>query len=283
MENKLPSPILITGAARSGTSLTAGIINICGAFGGQMSGPNKNNPKGMFENAAIRNNILKPYLRWLGVDHLGQYPLPDVNNMTIPNDWRARVEQVFMNEGYQSGPCFYKGAKMALTWPVWDYAFPDAKWIIVRRKTGDIVRSCINTGFMAVFGRTNFQKAVGVKTELDGWIWWVNQHLKRFQEMEDAGLNIKTIWPDKLINSDYGQIRKIVEWLGLEYKRDEIKEFIDPLLWNARTNSCPVCKGRFNHRGFKSEYFNITLCSKGCHITHKKKINLNKRKIAMEV
>jgi hypothetical protein len=56
----MKDPILITGAARSGTSMTAGVINICGAFGGVLSGPNKNNKKGMFENNRIRQDIAKP-------------------------------------------------------------------------------------------------------------------------------------------------------------------------------------------------------------------------------
>ena len=60
---KISPPILLTGCARSGTSLTAGIVNLCGAFGGIMSGPNRNNAKGMFENSKIRNTIIKPYLQ----------------------------------------------------------------------------------------------------------------------------------------------------------------------------------------------------------------------------
>jgi hypothetical protein len=93
-------PILITGCARSGTSMVAGVINRCGAFGGKMSGPNSNNQKGMFENAVIRNSIVKPYLRQIGVDHLGQYPLPNIENLLIPRDWKWKVEQVMIDQGY---------------------------------------------------------------------------------------------------------------------------------------------------------------------------------------
>jgi hypothetical protein len=67
-------PILITGCARSGTSMTAGIVHICGAFGGRMSGPTPNNRKGMFENEEVRNQIVKPYLSSIGADPLGQKP-----------------------------------------------------------------------------------------------------------------------------------------------------------------------------------------------------------------
>ena len=74
-------PILITGAARSGTSLCAGTTNICGAWGGSLSGPTKYNRKGMFENSEIRNAVVKPYLRRIGCDPMGQDPLPDIKSI----------------------------------------------------------------------------------------------------------------------------------------------------------------------------------------------------------
>lgn len=231
--DRLPDPVLVTGAARSGTSMVAGAIHLCGAFGGIMRGPNSNNAKGMFENAKIVNTITKPYLRELGLDPLGQFPLPDINNLPIPTDWRRRVEQVFRDEGYQSGPLFYKGAKSCLFWPVWNYAFPKSKWVIVRRRTGDIVNSCLHTGFMRAFSNTNFQKAVGVDNERDGWIWWVNQHLTRFREMIDEGINIKIVWPERMVDGDFSQLVETIEWLGLKWN-PEVLTFIDSKLWKSR-------------------------------------------------
>jgi hypothetical protein len=232
----MKTPILITGAARSGTSMVAGVINICGAFGGQMSGPNINNAKGMFENAKIRNNIVKPYLRQIGVDPMGQYPLPDVFNLPIPRTLKAQVEGVMKEQGYNQGPWMYKGAKMCLTWPIWHYAFPDAKWIIVRRRTGDIVRSCVRTGFMKAFNNNMNQKAVGAKSSEEGWIWWVRQHEERFREMIDEGLNVKIVWPERMLDGDYRQMKETIEWLGLNWEDHsaEIHQFIEPKLWKAR-------------------------------------------------
>ena len=226
-------PILITGAARSGTSMVAGAINICGAFGGNMRGPNKNNEKGMFENARIVQNLTKPYLRGIGVDQFGQYPLPNIHNLLIPSNWRRRVEQVMIEEGYKEGPWFYKGAKMCLTWPIWNFAFQDAKWIIVRRRTGDIVTSCMKTDFMRAFRNPKYQREVGADNEREGWLWWVHQHEKRFVEMIETGLNVKMIWPERMVYGDYKQIMEMVDWLGLEWK-SEVLSFVDPKLWKAR-------------------------------------------------
>jgi len=213
------SPILITGCARSGTSMVAGVINICGAFGGNMSGPNRNNERGMFENAKIRNQIVKPFFRSIGADPLGQYPLPDIDGLIIPRDWRFRVEKVMMDEGYTEGPWMYKGAKMCLMWPVWHFAFPDAKWVIVRRKTSDIIRSCQKTAFMRAFTMPNKMKAVGASTPEEGWLWWVHQHEKRFVEMINEGLNVHVVWPERMVDGDYSQMKSLIEWWNGKEKR----------------------------------------------------------------
>ncbi len=229
----MKAPILITGCARSGTSLVAGIINQRGAFGGKMSGPNHNNAKGMFENARIRNEIVKPYFRSIDADPMGQYPLPESPTKLIPVGWDKRIEGVLMEDGYEGGPWMYKGAKLCLHWDIWNYAFPNAKWIIVRRKPSDIINSCMRTGFMRAFGIQSNQSAVGVKSEWEGWLWWIHQHEARFIEMIQAGLNCKVIWPERMVDGDYSQIKEMLEWLGLEWG-PEITEFIEPKLWKAR-------------------------------------------------
>jgi hypothetical protein len=215
------SPILLTGCARSGTSLMAGIVNICGAFGGVMSGPNKYNQKGMFENAHIRDIIEKGYLRKIGMDPLGQKPLPNTDNLMIPNNWKEDVEKVMLNEGYKDGPWFYKGAKACLIWPVWNLAFPNAKWIIVRRRSADIADSCLNTAFMRAYDT------------YEGWISWINHHEDKFIEMFTSGLNVKQVWPERMLNGNYEQAREAIEWLGLKWNREKVVAHIEPKLWKA--------------------------------------------------
>lgn len=199
-----------------------------------MSGPNRNNQKGMFENVKIRQDITKPYLHSIGMDPLGQYPLSDTTSMMVPTDWKAKVEAVMKKEGLEDGqPWMVKEAKMAHMWPIWHYAFPDAKWIIVRRKTPDIIRSCIRTGFMNAFSRMENQEAVNATSEYDGWHWWVDQHIEKFREMMEAGLNVMQVWPERMVSRDYGQTEDMLNWLGLEWN-DEIFGFIEPKLWKAR-------------------------------------------------
>lgn len=215
-------PTLITGAARSGTSLVAGIINICGAFGGKLASGNHYNPKGMYENREIVDKITKPYLKELGCDPMGQYPLPDVHKMQVKQDIASQFYHIMDLHGWDGEtPLFYKDAKTCLFWPVWRYAFPNAKWVIVRRQDKDIVNSCLKTGFMRAFN------------DIEGWQWWVDQHKQRFREMQEAGLDLMQIWPEKMVAGDYTQIEQVIQWLGLEWKDQEVKDFIEPKLYKS--------------------------------------------------
>jgi hypothetical protein len=176
----------------------------------------------MFENSYIRESIVKPYLRDIKVDPLGQDPLPDTDQIPIPSDWRKRIEDVFERQGYKEGPWFYKGAKMTLMWPIWNYAFPNAKWVVVRRKSTDIVDSCMKTSFMRAFH------------EEEGWYSWIREHEKRFAQMYEAGLNLHVVWPERIVHGDYTQMYQLIDWLGLDYKAQEVMNFIEPKLWKAR-------------------------------------------------
>lgn len=221
-------PIFITGCARSGTSLTAGIVNLCGAFGGSLAGPNGNNKRGMFENTEIRNTIVKPYFRRIGADPLGQNPLPDILKVLqstkepgFLENWRIRILRIMSNQGYRKGPWFYKGAKMCLHWPIWHYCFPDAIWIIVRRKDDDIINSCLKTGFMRAYQNSK------------GWQTWIDAHLVRFDEMISFGLNIYEIWPQDIVEGELCRIRDcVINHLGLEWREKEVLNFISPALWS---------------------------------------------------
>ena len=200
----------------------AGVINICGAFSGKCAGATKYNAKGMFEHEYIRKEVDQRYLKSIGMDPKGQDPLPDTSNLQIPSDWRQRVDAAMIREGYKEGPWFYKGARAANIWPIWHYAYPNAKWVIVRRRSADIATSCLNTSFMNKY------------STYEGWIKWINHHEDRFVEMIQAGLNVKQVWPERLMKGNYEQLFELIEWLGLTWKPTEVMEFIEPKLWKGK-------------------------------------------------
>ena len=226
----MQDPILITGCARSGTSLTSGVVSLCGAFGGKLAGPTMSNKRGMFENTRIRNGLVKPYLKSIGADPMGQKPLPNIKAVVestkdekFLNNWKQRILQIIKEDGYKDGPWFYKGAKMCLNWPIWHYCFPKAKWIIVRRDSEDIAYSCLRTAFMSAY------------QSKDGWLEWVSYHKIRFDEMISFGLDVRQVWPQEMINGNLQHVRDcIVNHLGLEWKEQDVLNFIAPALWSSR-------------------------------------------------
>src|SRR5690606_36215574 len=115
--------IIVTGAARSGTSLTTRILQAHGCHLGSTV-------NGLYENTDVRDGVVKRYLRSIGADPLGQSILADTDNLAYVPGWRKTVERHF--RAFPK-PWAYKCAKATLIWPVWHEAFPDAKWIIVRR------------------------------------------------------------------------------------------------------------------------------------------------------
>ena len=110
---------------------------------------------------------------------------------------------------------------MCLLWPLWHNAFPEAQWIIVRRDPMDIVNSCMRTGFMRGYGTPV------------GWRYWVMEHEKRFSEMKDAGLDVREVWPQKMINGEFSEMESVVKELGLEWDEKKAVEFICPDLWKG--------------------------------------------------
>lgn len=220
------SPILITGCARSGTSLTAGCIHQAGAWGGDFVGETVHNPKGFFENRAIRETIEKPFLDSVGCDKMGQNPLPTDNLLASfkqdqADELKKQLFGVLHREGYQGGQWFYKGAKMGLYWPLWNMAFPNARWILVRRKSSDIVNACLRTVFMRAYNSNR------------GWFYWISIHKRRFLDMFENDLNIHVVWPQRMIDGDLRQIKTAIEYMGLEYNVDKINELIEPKFWHS--------------------------------------------------
>lgn len=221
----LNSPIFITGIERSGSSLIARIVSMCNGWTGGVTE--------MYENIKIKE-IVDNYYVANSLDKRGQFPLPKTDELLIPSNWKRSIEDILIKERFEGESTWvYKNSRISQIWPVWNHAYPNAKWIIVRRRTGDIVSSCMKTAYMSAFKDKAIQKVIGVDNEQDGWLWWIHEHEKLFTEMIETGLNCKIIWPERMVNGDYSQIFEMLEWLGLKWD-DSIIKTIDPLLWHSK-------------------------------------------------
>jgi hypothetical protein len=201
------NPILITGIPRSGASMIAAAFKVCGAFNG--------NVDKMQMNCNI-SDLIKRYFEFIGCEGI-----PETKDILILNNWREKVETVLNNETFIEGQWMYKDSNSALIWPLWNHAYPHAKWIIVRRKTNDIISSCTKTVYMHPYKGT------------DNWATFIHTYEKKFVEMIETGLNCKQIWPERMVEGDYSQMYETLDWCGLEWKK-EVVDLIEPMLWNSR-------------------------------------------------
>lgn len=196
-------PIIVTGCARSRTSLVMQLLEIAGLHLGNVIGATKANPQGQKENRAIIDQIQKPILKSHGYDPKGQFPIPHLQFDYQDPTLRHKVLNIMKpKEGQRWG---FKDAKACLTWRTWNYSFPDASWIIVRRWKKDIVKSCLRTSFM-----DRFQNE-------EGWAWWVEEHKERFDLIRRNCKHVYEIDTDNLKNAHLHELECIVNEHGLKW------------------------------------------------------------------
>jgi len=210
------NPILVTGADRSGSSLVARIFSMCGVFTGDVNV--------MYENIAV-----KPVHHYIVDKNTDGCHMPNLHHVKIPRDWAETVSVLMKLQGYKGDiPFMYKDSVISQLWPMWNNSFPEAKWVIVRRKTSDIINSCVQTGYMKRFKSEHNLHKIGVHKEYDGWLWWVHQYEARFLEIMETRIQYKVVWPERMAYGDYQQMKEVVEWAGLTWN-DKIEETINPL------------------------------------------------------
>lgn len=208
------NPILITGAERSGSTLIARILDMCGVWSGHC---NK-----MFENIKIMQQF-----------PTNEGSLFPETSFVIPFWFEQAINDVKSEQNWKGQKWMIKGSKLAQYWPIMHNLYPDAKWLIVRRRTGDVVQSCIKTGYMTTFKRPMNLEALNFKSEEEGWLWWIHQYENKFVEMMQSGLNCRIIWPDRMVTGNFKQVQETLEWLGVKWN-DKIPEVISPLLEKSR-------------------------------------------------
>jgi hypothetical protein len=206
-------PIFIVGSPRSGKTLIAEILKICQVpFG---------NTDKMLENVNL-SEIIGHFLQTSGFDPKAILNRPKKEELSIPQTWKQTVEAALkLQEVDPEQQWGFKSHLIAPTWPLWHYAYPDAKFIIVRRRIGDIASSCMKTGYLNQF------------TIHDKWVEMVRSYEESFMEMISEGLNCKIIWPHRMTMGDYGQIFEMLDWLGLKWN-SKILTKVDPKFWKVR-------------------------------------------------
>jgi len=216
---KFKQLILITGVERSGSTLISRVLQLCEANVGQT---NK-----MRENVSLRA-LSKATVNQLSEDCF----MPTYKALATVLDWEKDVQYALKDQTIpESMPFMYKDSQITQLWKLWNEVYPNAKWIIVRRRTGDILHSLHETAYMTRFKRKANIQQIGASCEHEAWLWWVHEYEKRFRDMISAGLNHRIVWPERMRDGDFEQMKEVVNWCGLNwnYSVEEImKHLLNP-------------------------------------------------------
>lgn len=224
-EKFLKRPILITGLPRSGTSLTAGLLDICGAWSGTTVPGSKDNVKGFFEHSMLRETVNKALLSRIDCDPLGVKKLPP-HELPPINNFKETVTDIILNDGYNGKkPWMFKDAKLLLLWPYYKEYFPSATWIVVKRDRDEIIDSCLRTGFMKQHSEDRAY-----------WERWAKDYEDRIERLKASGVKYHEIWAKDIVKPESRDVlRQLIKKLKLKWNEDKVSEFIEPTVWHARS------------------------------------------------
>lgn len=201
--------------------MVMGILAACGLWLGRTVPGGAANPKGFFENWVLRERINKAILRQAGCDPLGVTPLPPLERLPQATNLRAAVLAAIAREGYDGQrPWGFKDAKLTLTWPIWRRHFPEARWVLVRRSTDDVVSSCLRTPFMAQ--HSNDPKF---------WHQFAEAYIARLNVLKRSEVWWREIWAEEIIADRFDNLTELLEVLDLEPRVDKVREFVEPRFW----------------------------------------------------
>jgi len=183
--------IIITGCPRSGTTLTSLVFQACGANFGKTNA--------LLEDVPFKRS-LKKNLSFSGYDFLAQHPIPET-------PLEPHKPLVFPKE-------IVKECKSVFFWEHIHEKFPDAKWVIVRRKQPEIASSCVRTSFMMRH------------KEHKDWFPMIRTYEKHLEDMK-AHVDFHEVWPKEFKNNpEDTSMRDAVEWCGYTWDEDKARGVI---------------------------------------------------------
>ena len=215
MTDLVPNVIAVLGAARSGSSCTAGILHTLGvSMGINMLPPNEMNPKGFFEAVGLRRMLAFTF-RMVQDEGLKKLLSSD----EIISNLKRHVNER-MQRGSRS-PLGVKHPWLCLLIPEMVEAWPGLKAVSINRDINAVVASMEATGQFP--GGKQNQRCNQVEKLI----------AKRDADLQQAGIpTLKLNYADVLKDSAK-TVRDLVEFLGIMPTNEQIAEavsFVDPTL-----------------------------------------------------
>lgn len=192
------SGVLVCGPPRTGTSMVCGLLALHGIWFGDCKPPDAANPKGYFENLRLRAHGDKQH-----PGHFAKF-------------WASTLAR----EGFIEG--------------VWGAKIRPEMWLSHWCRVRDVAQIvfCVRPAEEAVSSRSvmpgNPQPAARARRTYD----------RRMATMDEihrmAAVPRTCLFTPDLARRDFGGVRPVFEHLGIEFREDLARQWVDPDLWHHR-------------------------------------------------
>lgn len=185
-------PIVILACPRTGSSLLSYIFASHGVWTGDCRAGDRLNPTGYYENRGLKQLLIQDYGKLVKVGRLAT-PRPG---------FRAKVERIIKQQGYESGPWLMKHS--ALYYPAWHEL--DPVFISPIRRVKSIAAS---------------QERAGMKADIPA-------HIKAMTESGSFMVDM-----DKVVGGDYEQLSQAFDLCRLSFDPEIAQSCIHGEYWHS--------------------------------------------------
>lgn len=225
-----PICILILGMHRSGTSATAGLLNLAGVpLGKDLIPPTAYNPRGYFEHSKILNChdrlLERNRLSW---DTVFPFPGTDLSGLQV-KEFLAEIQDIMQDEFAQKSIWGIKNPRMCRFFPVWQQLLGSLdiaiRCLIVIRNPRSVGKSLkVRNGFSMAKSMT----------------LWLDHNLK--VERDTRGLQRAFISYERLLAQPVEELSRLIQELNLplEVPDQEMQEKINLFLDLNLDHGTPV-------------------------------------------
>lgn len=211
--------ILVIGMHRSGTSATAGVLEILGGKIGQKMAPTKHNAKGHFENYnfyRLNDKILKSIgCRWDNVSALTKDKL-----LNVSSDLKRELSSLLLFNLNNNSPFLLKDPRICVMYPLYEEILDDLDvdvyTIQVKRNSEEIIKSLMN--------RDKYTRDK-CKNIINNYYSHIEQYISKFV--------LLTFTFEELLNNTDDVVKNIVKVIPIlksEKTANKINSFLDSKL-----------------------------------------------------
>ncbi len=225
MNNRVVKEVIILGSPRSGTSLTASILNFIGIDMGEARKPDFENPHGYFEDISF-SKLMGELFKLVSPEFDGFHPPSDDQIKSVfpklKNDFSALIE-----ERRERASKYGWGWKVPSTVFVMEYLLPmltSPHFVIVVRNPLDIANS-----MMEYTKNKNIYKPLSLLEALKVTNYYYAKVFSFISNHNECSWTV--ISYESLLKSPVDEIEKLVEFLDIEVSKRRLKraaKIVDP-------------------------------------------------------